>query len=124
MITRSIGSWTHGIIDYATVILLAAGPRMAGFNGKQATFCYILAAVHLVLTLVTRFPFAPFRIVRFPLHGAIELIVSVVLVALPWLAEFARGVKSRNFFVSIGILIFLIWLLTDYRGLRDRVATV
>jgi hypothetical protein len=38
---------------------------------------------------------------------------------LPWLANFSAGVHSRNFFVLIGLLIGVIWLLTDYRGLRS-----
>ena len=115
---RSIGALTHGIIDYAMVIFLLAGPSVAHFTGKQATFCYLLAAVHLILTLVTRFPLGAVKILGFPLHGAIELIVGLLLIVLPWLANFAAGLHSRNFFVAVGLLVLLIWFLTDYRGLR------
>lgn len=115
---RSIGALTHGIIDYAMVIFLLAGPSVARFTGKQATICYALAAVHLVLTLLTRFPLGAMKILGFPLHGAIELIVGLLLLILPWLASFSAGVRSRNFFVAIGLLVLLIWWLTDYRGLR------
>ena len=123
MMHRSIGSWSHGIIDYATVVLLLVGPRVVGFTGKQATFCYILGAVHLVLTLLTRFPLGVMKVIGFPLHGAVEFLAAIVVLALPWIAAFARGVLSRNFFVSIGLLIFFVWLLTDYRGLRGAAAT-
>jgi hypothetical protein len=117
---RSIGAWSHGIIDYLMVIILVIAPGVAGFAGRQATWCYLLAAIHLVLTLLTRFPLGAAKIVSFPIHGALELIVAVLLIALPWVAGFAAGVHSRNFFVIIGLLIFFIWLLTDYRGIRDR----
>lgn len=115
---RSIGALTHGIIDYALVIFLIIGPSVARFTGRQSTICYALAAVHLVLTLVTRFPLGAMKIVGFPLHGGVELIVGVLLLILPWLASFSAGVRSRNFFVAIGLLVLLIWFLTDYRGLR------
>ena len=46
---RSIGPAIHGVIDYAMVIILVIGPSVSGFTGRQATFCYLLATVHLVL---------------------------------------------------------------------------
>lgn len=119
---HSIGPVTHGILDYASVIFLAIAPRVTGtgFNGKQATICYVLAAVHLLLTLVTRFPLGVVKLLGFPLHGAIELVVSLLLIILPWLAGFSRGVLSTRFFVAFGLLLFVIWLLTDYRGRRAK----
>jgi hypothetical protein len=120
MIHRSIGSWSHGIIDYAMVIFLIIGPRLIGFSGRQATFCYILAAVHLALTLLTRFPLGVVKVVGFPLHGVVEFLAAIVILTLPWVAAFARGVLSRNFFVSVGLLLFFVWMLTDYRGLRGN----
>jgi hypothetical protein len=120
MIHRSIGSWSHGIIDYAMVIFLIIGPRLIGFNGKQATFCYILAAVHLALTVLTRFPLGVLKVLGFPLHGVVEFLAAIVILALPWIAAFARGVLSRNFFVSVGLLLLFVWALTDYRGLRGN----
>jgi hypothetical protein len=115
---RHLGPLAHGIIDYATVIILAVGPSVAGFRGKQALICYSLAFVHFLLTIITRFPLGVSKALPFQIHGAIELIVSILLVILPWLGSFSAGVNSRNFFVAIGLLIFVIWLLTDYRTVR------
>jgi uncharacterized membrane protein len=116
---RSLGAVSHGIIDYLMVIILAIGPGVAGFSGKQAVFCYILAAVHFVMTVLTRFPLGAVKIIGFPLHGAIEALVSILLIVLPWIANFAAGVHSRNFFIAIGVLIGLIALLTNYRGITS-----
>lgn len=115
---RSIGAIAHGIIDYALVIFLILGPSLAGFRGRQATICYVLAALHLALTLITRFPLGAVKALRLSLHGAIELIVGLLMIVLPWLASFSAGIRSRNFFVAIGLLVVVIWYLTDYRGLR------
>jgi predicted Kef-type K+ transport protein len=115
---RAIGPFVHGVVDYASVIVLVLAPGLAGFAGRQAMICYALAVIHLLLTLATRFPLGPMKLVGFPIHGAIELIVGVLLIALPWLAGFSAGVNSRNFFVSFGFLLLVIWVLTDYRNLR------
>jgi hypothetical protein len=113
---RVLGAVSHGVIDYLMVILLAVGPGVAGFTGKQATFCYALAAVHFLLTIITRFPLGVAKTLPFWLHGAVEIVVALLLVILPWLANFSAGVHSRNFFVAIGVLIAVIWALTDYRS--------
>ncbi len=116
---RTIGAVAHGVIDYAMVLIFVIGPTVAGFHGKQAAICYALAVVHFLLTVITRFPLGALKTVPFPVHGGIEIAVAVLLVILPWLANFSAGVHSRNFFVLIGLLIGVIWLLTDYRGLRS-----
>lgn len=118
---RHIGAWSHGIIDYAVFILLVTGPSIAGFAGRQATLAYLLAAVLFVLTIFTRFPLGVVKSIRFPVHGAVELILALLLLVLPWIANFSRGVLSRNFYVAMGILMLLVWGMTDFRGMRDRV---
>ncbi len=120
---RSLGAVSHGIIDYLMVIILAIGPGVAGFSGKQAMFCYVLAAVHFVMTVLTRFPLGAMKIIGFPLHGVIEALVSILLIVLPWIANFAAGVHSRNFFLAIGVLLGLIALLTNYRGITSSKPT-
>src|SRR5438034_10350010 len=120
---RSIGAWSHGIIDYLMVILLVIGPSVVGFAGRQATLAYVLAAVLFALAFLTRFPLGAIRHVGFATHGFVELLLGVLLVILPWIANFSRGIHSRNFYVLIGVLMLVVWALTDFRGVRDRVAT-
>lgn len=111
--TRSIGAVSHGILDYALAIILAIGPSIAGFAGRQARWCYIFAAVLFVLALLTQIKF-----VRLPAHAAIELLLAILLILMPWIANFSRGVNSRNFYVAIGLLMIVLWALTDFRGRR------
>ena len=114
---RVIGPLAHGIIDYAMVVLLVVGPSVAGFrNPRQVMICYALAVVHFLLTFITRFPLGVMKTLPFALHGAIEFVVAILLIILPWLANFSAGINSRNFFVAIGALILIIWILTDFRS--------
>lgn len=114
---KVLNGMMHGVIDYAAVLILALGPTVSGFAGPQAKICYVLAFVHLLLTLCTKFPLGLLKAVPFPTHGAIELIVSILMFVLPWIAGFSAGVNSRNFFLFMGLIIFVVWLVTDYRGL-------
>ena len=115
---RLLSDVGHGVIDYAAVIIFAAGPSLTGFQGEQRMICYALAVVHLLLTLATKFRPGVLKVIPFPAHGALELLVSIMLFTLPWLAGFSRGVHSRNFFLFMGLIIFVVWLVTDYRRLN------
>lgn len=108
----------HGVLDYLTVALFALAPTVLGFSGLPATICYVLAVIHLLLTLLTAFGPGLVSVVPFRLHGMVELVVSIVLIVLPWLLGFASVVTARYFFVVMGVVIFLVWLLTAYTPAR------
>lgn len=105
----------HGYLDYVVVVAFLVVPTLFGFSGLPATIAYVLAAVHLALTLLTSFPLGTLKVIPFTLHGTIELVVSFTLVALPWLLGFASILPARNFYVAAGIVIFIVWLITDYK---------
>jgi len=124
MIHRSIGAVSHGILDYALGILLLAGPSVIGFAGVQATWAYIFGGVLLVMAILTRYPLGIVKIVGLGIHGFVELLLAISLIAAPWYGNFSRGVLSRNFYVMLGLLMLVLWFLTDFRGVRDRVPAV
>ena len=121
MIHRSIGAVSHGIIDYALAILLVIGPSIAGFNGRQATWCYLFAALLFALAVMTRYPLGIVKTVGLGIHGFVELLLAISLIAAPWFGGFIAGVHSRNFYWLMGVMMLVLWFLTDFRGVRDRV---
>ena len=112
---RRISSTAHGLLDYVVVLYLALGPSIAEFHGRQRTFCYALAVAHLLLTFITRHRFGILRTIPMWIHGLVELFVGALLLVLPWIADFAAGVHSRNFFLLTGMIVLLIWAMSDYR---------
>jgi len=121
MIHRSIGAVSHGIIDYALVALLAAGPSIAGFSGRPATtWSYVAAALLFVLAVFTRYPLGIKKSISLGVHGFIELVMAVCLIIAPWYGNFMNGVLSRNFYWMMGVLMLVLWFLTDFRGIRNR----
>ncbi|HEV7572765.1 MAG TPA: hypothetical protein VGQ21_14805 [Thermoanaerobaculia bacterium] len=121
MIHRSIGAVSHGILDYALAILLLVAPSVVGFAGVQAKWAYIFGAVLLVMAILTRYPLGIIKVVGLGIHGFVELLLAICLIAAPWYGNFARGVLSRNFYVMLGVLMLALWFITDFRGVRDRV---
>lgn len=109
---RLIQAGFHRALDFATVIGFALSPTLFGLAGFAATLAYLLAAVHLLLTLATRFPPRNRGVVAFPLHGLVELLVGVALIILP----FALGWQGtpRTFYLVAGLVILMVWALTQY----------
>jgi hypothetical protein len=122
MIHRSIGAVSHGIIDYALAILLVSGPSIAGFAGTKATWSYIFGGVLFAMAILTRYPLGIVKIVGLGIHGFVELLLTICLIAAPWYGNFTSGVTSPRFYLTIGIMMLMLWCLTDFRGVRDRVA--
>ena len=117
---RFLDARVHGVIDIVVVIFLLA-PTVFGLGGSPAAIAYALAAVHLVLTLLTDFPMGIRKVVPFFVHGIIELAVGVLLVILPTIEGYAPGSPARRFYTLIGAAILVVWALTAYRS-RDTAA--
>jgi hypothetical protein len=121
MIHRSIGAVSHGILDYALAILLLAGPSVAVFAGTKSTWAYIFGGVLLAMAILTRYPLGIVKIIGLSIHGFIELLLAICLIAAPWYGNFTSGVTASRFYVMIGLLMLVLWFLTDFRGVRGRV---
>ncbi|HEX4632468.1 MAG TPA: hypothetical protein VH163_01460 [Gemmatimonadales bacterium] len=116
---RVIPASLHRLLDFVTVIAFALAPSVLHLSGFAGTLAYLLAGVHFALTMVTQFPGARLHLVSLPLHGAIECLVGLVLVALPWVAGWSG--TPRTFYVAAGVVILVVWVLSHY-GASDRAA--
>lgn len=113
---KVLNARVHGYIDFAVVALFLLAPSVFGFGGTAQIVSYVVAAVHLGLTLLTAYPFGLLKLVPFPVHGVIELIVIPSLVALPWVLGFSDVPAARNFFLAAAGLVALVVALTNYKA--------
>jgi hypothetical protein len=104
----------HGYLDYLTVLIFLAAPAVLGFGGVPAMLAWLLAGVHLAMTLVTRFPLGVFRRLAFALHGWVEKIVGPALIAIAFLPDIFSVKPAFAFFAGMGVVIILVGWLTDY----------
>src|SRR6202162_5186358 len=112
---RFIDARIHGVLDIVVILVFLLAPAVFGLGASPAAIASALAAVHLVMTLLTRFPMGIRKVIPFFVHGIVELIVGVVLVVLPTIEGYAPGSPARRFYTLIGAAILVIWALTAYR---------
>ncbi len=109
---RVISADVHRILDFVTVVVFAAAPVLFGLTGTPALLAYVLAGVHLVLTLLTQFSDGGRGVIPFRIHGMIELVVGLVLALLPFVLGWEG--MARTFYVAVGVVILIVWALSDY----------
>ena len=102
---KLIAARLHGYLDYLTVLIFLAAPTVLGFGGVPAKLAWLLAGVHLAMTLVTRFPLGVFRRLAFSLHGWVERIVGPALIAIAFLPDISAERTAFAFFAGMGLVI-------------------
>src|SRR6202051_2830638 len=110
---KVISDKTHGILDYLTVAIFALAPSVLGLTGFAALVSYALAAIHLVMTLLTDMPLGVFKIIPMRLHALVEMLVGPVLVVAALVLPTILGDKPE-FFLVMGLVILAVWLLSSY----------
>ncbi len=116
---RLIHAGLHRILDFVTVFAFAAAPFILGLTGGASVLSYLLAGVHLVLTLLTQFR-GDRGLVPLKVHGAIEFLVGLALVVVPFVLVWV-GV-ARAFYIVAGVVILLVWALSGYDKQLARAA--
>jgi len=109
---KLIPASVHRSLDMVSVIGLIAAPILLGLSGPPAIVSYVLAAIHLTVTLSTKFPDTGHKPLSLRYHGMIELVVGIVLIVLPWVAKW-DGV-ARNYYVVVGVILLIVWGLSNY----------
>src|SRR6201994_5168564 len=94
----------HAFIDLLVVVFLFASPSIFGFTGTLAMFTYVLGIIHLILTLLTDFSVGVVKIIPLPIHGIIEFIIGVVLIALAY-TLFNGNAVGTLYYVIFGTVV-------------------
>jgi len=115
---KVISARQHGYLDYLTVGIFLLAPTVLSLSQMPAMLAYILAGVHLMVTLATDFPLGIFRLISFTVHGWIERIVGPALLAVPFILGFAEEPAAIGFYLFMGVTVILLGLLTDYRNVQ------
>lgn len=123
---RLLSPKIHGVFDYLASIVFAVAPVLFMPDAVQAAAiaCYAVAVTLLIVSLFTRYPLGAVRLIPFTIHGAIEFVVAPLLIAFPWIAGFSHLHDARLFFILAGVLLFALWLITDYRAADREVDAV
>ncbi len=111
----------HGYLDFLTVAIFLLAPTLFGLSQLPAMLAYVIAGVHLIVTIGSDFSFGVFKLIPFTIHGWIEHLVGPALIALPFISGFADEEAARNFYIGVGLIVLVLGFLTDYKAVeRDR----
>jgi hypothetical protein len=112
---KIINSRQHSAIDYIVVIFLLLAPTLFHLNDFISTLTYLLGVVHLTLTVFTNFQYGLIKIIPLKIHGLIELIAAIVLMASPHiLSSYEDSITDQFFFATFGVVVLITWWATDY----------
>lgn len=109
---RVIPPKVHRVLDFLTAISFALAPTVLHLSGSAATLAYLLAATHLIVTLLTAFAEEAPGAVPLVAHGYVELGVGLLLATLPPLVGWQGA--ARVFYLVAGTVILVVWMLSRY----------
>jgi len=119
--SKLISKNLHGLIDYSYALIVPLLPEIAGFK-KQAPatiLCRSLGAGALTYSALTKARWGLFRVLPFKAHLAIDISVSCLALAAPWVLGFSGKGTARNALLAIGVMGLAAALLTSPKDEPD-----
>src|ERR1044072_1278910 len=110
---RFLDDAVHGVLDYGVVIIFALAPSLLGIVGPSEALCYLLAVVHLLVTILSDMPFGVKKLIPMTWHGHLELVVGLALVIAPWVFQDLLA-SGQLFFTLMGAVIFFVSAAWNY----------
>lgn len=107
-----IDTKTHGYIDYLMGLILIVLPFILDFpDGAATTLPIVLGVGTFVYSLLTKYELGAKKVLSMKAHLGIDLVAGLLLIAAPWLFDFADEVFWP--FVILGVLEVGASLLTE-----------
>lgn len=93
----------HGMIDYATGVLLLAAPYLFGFaDGSAAQWVPMLLGIATIgASLMTRYELGVYGLIPMPMHLMLDGATAIFLIASPWLFGFADRIYWPHVMVGV-----------------------
>ncbi len=113
---HTLSARDHACFDLASRCSFAAAPLLfAESTPARATVAsHVAGLLGCFVSICTRYPLGLFPLLSFRAHGRLELASVPVLIAAPWLLDFAGSAGARDYFVASGLGLLALWLATDY----------
>ncbi len=116
--------FVHGVVEYAAAALLIVAPFVLGFESGAATaLSIVVGVVILAIAAATDGPTSLVNQIPLSAHVALDYVLVVVLIALPFLAGFSGETAPTALFIVLGVAHLLITIGTRFRSGADRAAS-
>jgi hypothetical protein len=111
---KPISPAMHSALDYSTAAATAIAPRLLDFPASAATASRAFAGAYTPFAAMTRTPAAVKPAIPLRTHRNADVMLALVLPALPWVLGFARHKAARNFFLALTAVTVVVTALTDW----------
>ena len=109
--------FVHGIIEYVGGALLIAAPFLLSFDSGTATaLSIVVGVVVLGLAAATDGPTSLVNQVPRSAHVALDYVLVVLLIALPFLAGFSDETAPTALFIVVGVAHLMVTIGTRFRA--------
>lgn len=106
----------HGVIEYLAGALFIAAPFLLGFDSGAATaLSIVIGVVVLALAAATDGPTSLVNQVPRSAHVALDYVLVVLLIALPFLAGFSSETTPTALFIVLGVAHLMLTIGTRFR---------
>jgi hypothetical protein len=106
----------HGVFEYVVGALFIASPFLFGFNDSAAptAAALVVGLLLLAFTATSALPTGLVRSVSLGVHVTVDLVLAVLLVALPFLLGFTDEAAPTALFIVVGVLHLLMTIATRF----------
>src|SRR5918998_670663 len=112
-----IPRFAHGLVEYVAAVALLVAPFVLSFDENAATAASIIfGVVILFVAASTEGPTSLVDQIPLPAHVALDYVLAVALIAVPFVAGFSDETAPTVFFIALGVAHLLITIGTRFRG--------
>ena len=109
--------FAHGVVEYVAAVVLIVAPFVLGFESGAATaLSIVVGVVILAIAAATDGPTSLVNQIPRSAHVALDYVLVVVLIALPFLAGFSGETAPTALFIVLGVAHLLITIGTRFRS--------
>jgi hypothetical protein len=115
-LVRLLPAWLHAIADYAVGIALVVVALASGASAGAVGTGVVVGLTVLAVSMLTKYPLGVKKVLPFTVHSAGDYLAAALLLAAPWVLNFADGDTGITaFYVVAGIAVLAVSLITNYQ---------
>lgn len=116
---KFISPKVHAVLDYLVAAFLIIAPQFLPLSATSLVLSVALGIIHFILTILTKFRGGIVKLVPLPMHGMVELVVSLTLGLLS-LTYFRHHMADHFYWACLALAIMVVFLCTDYKGEKSN----
>lgn len=112
--------FVHGTVEYVAGVAFIIAPLLLDFESNAAVAVSIVVGiVVLVVAAITEGAPGMIELLPIELHVVLDLVLSVFLIAAPFLLAFSDETNPTAFFIALGVIHLLLTVGTRFRRLGE-----